>query len=131
MVREENGKRIKERVFNRDATKKGVAMAIGQPILLEIETPDAPDRVGPAVEIANVTVREDGRASVEVMANDTSGISSVELFAGEKSLGVKTRPPYRWNHRPAKGYRTYYAVATDRFDNTNTSFKHTVNVDRP
>ncbi len=44
------------------------------------------DKLGPAVEIGNIVVREDGRASVPVIAKDQSGIARVRIFMDGKEV---------------------------------------------
>jgi len=102
-----------------------------QPMCVEIRQMDGPDQTGPAVEIADVNVREDGRVQIEVTAKDRSGIRSVELYCDGKAVGTCSTPPYEWLHRPGNGAHTFYAVATDASEppNKRTSFKRTVVVE--
>ena len=80
---------------------------------IEIQRPGRPDETGPAVEITDLAVREDGETHIEATTADCSGIESVELYCDGKPAGRKTSPPYVWTLRPADGPHTFHAVATD------------------
>jgi hypothetical protein len=71
------------------------------------------DRLGPAVEIGDVVVREDGRATVPVIARDQSGISQVTIFMDGKEVDSRETGPWVWAGWPGKGYHTFTAVARD------------------
>lgn len=92
-----------------------------------IEGPGYEDWIGPSVEILEPSMREDGRVTIEVIANDQSGVQSVELLCDGERLGQTTMAPYLWTHRPTPGYHTYQAVAVDSSSqaNTRSSFKRT------
>ena len=96
---------------------------------LDIQRPAA-DHVGPAVEIADIRVRNGDSVRVEVKAADQSGIAGIDLFCSGQSLGARASPPYVWIHRPGKGSHTYHAVATDAAARANrrSSFRRTVDV---
>jgi len=79
-----------------------------------------PDRLGPAVEITEITPRADGRVTVAVSAGDQSGIGQVALHYDGKPWGERRRPPYEWTLWPVQGYHTFHAVATDASPNHNT-----------
>jgi len=110
-----------------------IDMTLSGVTYIGIEGPAHEDLVGPAVEIARTFVREDGRVTVEVSANDQSGVQSVELMCDGQPLGRTTITPYVWTHRPAYGYHTYQALAVDASAQTNTrsSFKRTILVAPP
>lgn len=71
------------------------------------------DQTGPAVEIGQVFVREDGRATVPVIARDQSGIAQVKIFMDGKEIDSRTAAPWVWAGWPGKGYHTFYALAQD------------------
>jgi hypothetical protein len=71
------------------------------------------DRLGPAVEIGDIIVREDGRATVPVIARDQSGISQVKIFMDGKEADSRKSGPWVWAGWPGKGYHTFTAVARD------------------
>jgi hypothetical protein len=106
-------------------------LELDRTVLLDVQGKAYVDTVAPAVEIADVGVREDGRVTVEVGAQDQSDIEKVELYCDAKLVGQLSDPPYVWLHRPGNGAHTYYAVATDASDakNKRTSFKRTVVVE--
>jgi len=110
---------------------RSFVVELDQPMLLEIQGKGYEDRTSPAVEIGDVESREDGRVTVEVTAQDRSGIASVELYCDGKSLGKQAAGPYVWIHRPGNGAHTFHAVATDASGskNTRTSFKRTIMVE--
>ncbi|KPK46618.1 MAG: hypothetical protein AMK72_09530 [Planctomycetes bacterium SM23_25] len=104
-------------------------VALNRPGRLEIRRPAA-DRVGPAVEIFDIRVRNEDSVRVEVRAADRSGIAGIDLLCDGRPLGARVLPPYVWVHRPGKGSHTYCAVATDAAarPNRRSSFKRTVDV---
>jgi len=108
-----------------------LTLSVDGPVVLEIDSEGYQDRVGPAVEIADVTPMADGRVTVAVTAGDQSGVGRVALHLDGKPLGEKSRPPYEWTLWPGKGYHTFYAEATDASPNHNTrrSFLRTVRVE--
>jgi hypothetical protein len=71
------------------------------------------DNGGPAVEIGEIIVREDGRASVPVIARDQSGIALVRIFLDGKEIETRDSAPFVWAGWPGKGYHTFQAVAED------------------
>ena len=71
------------------------------------------DKLGPAVEIGAIVVREDGRASVPVIAGDRSGIARVKIFMDDKEIYSGDSSPWIWAGWPGKGHHTFYAVAQD------------------
>ena len=109
--------------------KTGIAFVVRQPVLLELVGEEV-DAIGPAVEIRDLHVREDGQANVEVYAADASGIASVELFCDGTSLGSREAPPYIWHHTPEEGYHTFHATAADAAPGVTSrdSFKRTIYV---
>jgi len=110
---------------------KGFALDLTEPIFIEIRGKAYIDSVAPAVEINDVSVREDGRVTIEVASDDRSGIESVELLRNGTSVGKLTEEPYLWLDRPGNGAYTYTAVAIDDSPKKNkrTSMKRTVVVE--
>ncbi len=117
------------------------ASAQGSPIAFEIDREavvinkkevDADD-VGPAVEIGDISVREDGRVSLRIEAGDQSGIQSVEVFQDGKTVATISAAPWAWAGWPSKGYHTFYVIARDSSPkgNTRTSAARTIKVDPP
>jgi len=71
------------------------------------------DKLGPAVEIGRVVVREDGRATVPVIAKDQSGISLVKIYMDGKEVDARDAAPFVWTGFPGQGYHTFRAIAQD------------------
>lgn len=71
------------------------------------------DHLGPAVEIGQIVVREDGRTTVPVIARDQSGIADVRIFMDGKEVDARDSGPFVWAGWPGRGYHTFYAVARD------------------
>jgi hypothetical protein len=71
------------------------------------------DTLGPAVEIGNIVIREDGRASVPVIAKDQSGVARVRIFMDGKEIDSRDEALFVWAGWPGKGYHTFHAVARD------------------
>jgi hypothetical protein len=91
------------------------------------------DTTGPAVEISEVNVREDGRVSLRVDTGDQSGVQSVEVFMDGKPAAKIAAEPWTWTGRPGNGYHTFYVIARDGslLGNTRTSDARTIKVDAP
>jgi len=106
-------------------------LTVDAPMCIEIQGKAYVDRVGPAVEITDVAVRENGQVEVVVAAEDRSGIESVELYCDGKPIRRQSAGSRVWVHRPGNGPHTFCAVATDASPQKNkrTSFKRTVTVD--
>jgi hypothetical protein len=104
---------------------------LDRPVFLDVQGKAYADDTAPAVEIADVAVREDGRVTIEVAAQDQSDVEKVELYCDDKLVGQLSEPPHVWLHRPGNGAHTYYAVATDASEakNKRTSFKRTIVVE--
>lgn len=111
-------------------SKEGHALRVEASLSLEVLGKACEDHIGPAVEIESVAVRDDRRVSVEVRADDQSGVRSVELYCDGIRVGQKSRRPYAWECRPGRGWHTFHAVATDASTrgNRRTSFLRTVEV---
>jgi len=104
-------------------------VTLSGPGRLEVRRADG-DRVGPAVEIADIRVRNEDSVRVEVTAADRSGIAGVELYCDGRSLGARAAAPFVWFHRPGKGSHTYHAAAADAAarPNRRSSFRRTLDV---
>jgi hypothetical protein len=91
------------------------------------------DAAGPAVEIGEVNIREDGRVSLRIEAGDQSGVQSVEVFMDGKPVAKIAAEPWTWTGRPGNGYHTFYVIARDGspLGNTRTSGARTIKVDAP
>jgi len=95
--------------------------ASNNPVLVVVMTNPPPSIVisSPAnnsVYVAPVSL------TVSATANDSSGVTWVQFFAGTNSLGVVTGPPYSvpWNNVPAGNY-ALSAVAADNYGMTARS----------
>jgi len=110
---------------------RSFVVELEEPVVLEIRGKGYVDGTSPAVEIVDVAIREDGRVTVAVAAEDRSGVEAVALYCDGKLVGKQTEAPYVWIHRPGNGAHTYHAVATDASEakNTRTSFKRTIVVE--
>ena len=128
-VLDPTGEVRQEIAFDAKQREDGLRVAVTGRTLLEIVT-DRPDGIGPAVEIEDVRIREDGRATVTVVAKDVSGLASVELFCDGRSLGEKSKAPFIWNARPSEGFHTFHGLAKDASAQRNArrSMKQTVYV---
>ena len=109
---------------------KGFEVELDGPIIVELRGPGYTDYTGPAVEITDIQVREDGRVKILVDARDQSGIESVEAYCDDLLVGKRSIGPFVFTHRPKQGWHSFYAVATDasKAKNRRTSFKRTIEV---
>ncbi len=115
------------------------APAPGNPVSIEIDREVVvinkkeidTDTVGPAVEISEVNVREDGRVSLRIDAGDQSGIQDIEVFLDGKPIAKITAEPWVLAGRPGNGYHTFYVIARDGSPrgNKRTSDARTIKVD--
>ncbi|MBN2376021.1 MAG: hypothetical protein JXD22_06455 [Sedimentisphaerales bacterium] len=110
--------------------KNGYELFLDRAVRLVIENLADKDAVGPAVEIKDIAVREDGQVRVDVEAADQSNIKYVELFRDSVSIGKCLARPFVFLDNPQKGYYTYWAVAVDNSpeENHRESFKRTIQV---
>jgi hypothetical protein len=67
----------------------------------------------PAVEIRDVSVREDGRVTVAVEAADQSGVRQVRIDVDGRRVADLAGAPWVWSGFLASGYHTFRAVAAD------------------
>ena len=127
-VVDESGKTLKEIAYAPKTERSGFTWHVTGVQFLEIHPQGSEDTIGPAVEISEIEVREDGRLAVNVAAEDQSGIERVELFGDGRLLSAKSEAPFLWTHRPGKGAHTYFAVAYDAssLHNPRASFRRTV-----
>lgn len=91
------------------------------------------DDIGPAVDIEEIEVREDGRVTLWVEAKDQSGIRRVEFFLDGAQVAHLTSEPWIWTGWPGKGYHTFYVRAWDNspLSNERTSTARTIEVKLP
>ena len=121
--------------------QQAAAPAPGRPVALEIDREVVvinkkkidTDTIGPAVEIGDLTVREDGRVSLRIEAGDQSGIQSVEVIMDGKLVATIAAAPWVWAGRPGNGHHTFYVTARDGspLGNKRTSDARTIKVDAP
>jgi hypothetical protein len=89
------------------------APALGSPIAFEIDREVVvvnkkeidSDAVGPAVEISDISVREDGRVSLRIDAGDQSGIQDIEVFLDGKPVAKISAEPWVWAGWPGRTIR--------------------------
>ena len=129
LVTDANGQEI-DKVKVDSADQNLLTLDLTSLVWIDIQGDRYIDRTAPAVEIAEIEVREDGRVAVEVCADDRSGIERVDLFCDEELVDRKLSSPFVSLCRPGKGNHTFYAVAVDasRRKNERTSYKRTVSV---
>jgi len=91
------------------------------------------DVVGPAVEINEVNIREDGRVSLRIDAGDQSGIRDVEIFLDGNPVAKIAAEPWVWAGWPGNGFHTFHVIARDGspLGNKRTSDSRTIKVDAP
>jgi len=109
---------------------RSFVVELDRPSAIEVRGPADRDRTGPAVELGDPVVREDGQVTVEVTARDRSGIRDVALYCDGKPIGQRSVSPYIWVCHPGQGAHTFYAVAVDGSPGANSraSFKRTVDM---
>lgn len=112
-VKDLSGRLIKEFPAGGPVRGEGILLDVGKGISVVDRSPEETDFLGPAVEIRNLQVREDGRVSVQVEANDQSGIRSVRLYRDGRLIGERAQEPWTWSLRPGKGWHTFFATAAD------------------
>ncbi len=120
------------KVVRQDPATGVTELEIAGPACIDIVPVRQADRTAPAVEITDIRHRVDGQVEVAVMAEDASGIASVDLYCDGKKLPRQPAGEYVWVHMPGGGAHTFWAVATDNSDHHNkrTSFKRTITVHR-
>jgi len=108
-------------------------LEITEHTLIEILSTKSADDVGPAVDIKDIQVRNDGQVRLIVEARDKSGIKSVEAYCDDMLIGKQYTAPYVFVCRPKQGWHTLSVLATDASlrENTRVSFKRTVEVNIP
>jgi hypothetical protein len=124
------GKILKEIVSSPQAQTEGVVFEIDREVVIIDKTEVDSDTIAPAVEIADIAIREDGRATLHIKVDDRSGIALVKVFMDGKEVAAITGAPWVWNVRPEKGYHTFYVTARDGSPrgNERTSTSRTIEV---
>ncbi len=91
------------------------------------------DTTGPAVEIDDLSIREDGRVQLGIACGDQSGIKEIEVFCDGKSVARLGAEPWLWTGRPGEGYHTFYVIARDNSprENRRTSDARTIRIGTP
>jgi len=133
LIRPATGEGSRRITLNRLDADRSFTVDVAGLTYVGIEGPGYEDQTGPAIEITNLSVREDGRVTIEVAANDHSGLQSVDLYCDGQPIGQRVTTPYTWTHFPAEGYHTYQVMAIDASPQANTraSFKRTILVSKP
>ena len=123
-----NGKCTEQIPNNNRSNVVEFLLRIERPTIIELCGKDYDDHIGPSVEIADISIRDDGRATIEVNADDQSGIDYVELYCDGELVDRKFSNSFVWTHRPGEGPHTYYAIAADLSPQRNIrkSFARTV-----
>lgn len=113
------------------STKNGYQLILDKPVRVVVENSVSKDTIGPAVEIKEITVQENGQVRVEVKAADQSNIKYVELYCDSSPVGKCSTKPFVFLHKPKEGWHTYWALACDGTleENRRKSFKRTIQVD--
>lgn len=99
----------------------------GIQVIVEREPPPQPiDALPPQVLIVSPPngAKVDGSVVVEVDASDAGGIAHVQLFAGNRLVGTRNAPPWRWTWDTddhAAGTVMLTAVATDAAGNQSSA----------
>jgi hypothetical protein len=124
------GKTLKKSRFPPQAQSEGVVFEIDREVVIINKSEVDSDSIAPAVEIAAITVREDGRVSLRIEAADRSGIGLVKVFMDGKEAATIAGAPWVWNVRPEKGFHTFYVTAQDGSPrgNERTSSSRTIKV---
>lgn len=81
----------------------------------------------PGLTIARISGRVEN-VGIQADATDNTGITKVEFFIDDKSIGFTSVAPYNRDWKLASGEHTVYAVAWDRAGNSTTSPKVTFKV---
>jgi hypothetical protein len=112
------------------STAQGYTFEIGGEVTVVDRAALGRDRLGPAVEIGKIVVREDGRTSVPVIARDQSGLADVRILMDGKKVDSRSAGPFVWAGWPERGYHTFQAVARDASParNERTSDAVTINI---
>jgi hypothetical protein len=111
------------------AAGEGFTFEIGGEVTIIDPAAISRDQAGPAVEIGDIVVREDGRATIPVLANDQSGIGRVRLFMDGKEVLERAAEPWSWTVWPGKGYHTFQAMAQDNSPRHNERKSDAVTVE--
>gem|GEM_PF-1228469 len=117
-------------ILSRQDQNGGVIFKVGGEITILNMKEYEKDRIGPAVDIADTTVREDGRVNLCIEARDQSGIRSLAVFVDTHPEAEITKAPWVWNGRPGSGYHTFQVAAMDDSPRRNQrkSDARTINV---
>jgi hypothetical protein len=103
------------REFAADPGRAATGLAIdvsGEATLIDIDA-KAGDHLGPAVEIRDVSAREDGRVTVTVEAADQSGVGRVGIDVDGRRVADLASAPWAWSGFLPSGYHTFRATAID------------------
>jgi hypothetical protein len=128
-----DGKILEANALGRQDQGGGVIFKIeGEVTVLNMKEIEQ-DRIGPAVEIADATVREDGRVTLCLDAHDQSGIRTIKVFVDGRPAGEISEAPWVWNGLPGSGYHTFQVEATDDSPRRNQrkSDARTINIASP
>lgn len=90
-----------------------------------------PDTTAPTVSVTPPPANVSRTATISVTANDNVGVTQVELFVDDASVGADTTAPFAvdWDTSTAdEGEHVLHAVASDAAGNTATSADVTVTV---
>lgn len=109
----ESGVMARRITLDAAACEKGIRLDVRGPVTIVRTAIAAGDRTGPAVEIRPVSIREDGRVQVTVVAADRCGVSAVRLAMDGRPVGELETAPYIWSLRPGAGWHTFTAEALD------------------
>jgi hypothetical protein len=130
VMADSEGKTLKKILPSPQAKSEGAVFEIDQEVVLINEAEAESDRLAPAVEIADIKIREDGRVTLLIDAADRSGIALVKVFMDGREAAAITGEPWVWNVRPEKGFHTFCVAARDGspHGNERTSALRTVEV---
>jgi hypothetical protein len=131
--RDPHGKILEANALCRQDQSGAVVFKIeGEVIVLNMKEIER-DRIGPAVEIADATIREDGRVTLCIEAHDQSGIRIIKVFVDGRAAGEIREAPWVWNGRPGSGYHTFHVEAIDDSPrhNQRKSDARTINIASP
>lgn len=115
---------------NKFSAKEGFQLILDNPVRLVVLSSAYKDTIGPAVEIKEITTKEDGRVRIEVAASDQSKIKYLELYCDSVPVDRCLSKPFVFTHKPNEGWHSYWILACDdsASQNIRRSFKRTIKV---
>jgi len=131
-VFDKHNRKLQEILLPQEQQPRETIVQVDQEIVVVNRDEMASDVTAPAVDIGRLTIREDGRVTMEMEAEDQSGIQEVEVYIDGNLQARICSPPWTWSGRPGQGYHTFSLRARDAspLGNVAVSSSRTVEIPR-